>query len=567
MAPVITSPVPGATVSGTVNLIGTYGGVTGEVMNGTAILGSVVLVQPVPFSVPVDTTQLANGAQTLSFSDGVNVATVSVVVNNVVAPPATTLTISSPAAGAAEGETFSVTGIAGSQWVNVSVFDDATGTKVGTDVTPGAGGAFTIPVNMGALSGTRQLDVIGFSVPAGQSGGTQATASVSVTITPAPALAVSAPSNGFSQASPVTVSGTTNQPSVVIANAAGAVLATVTPTNGAFSTSLTLAAGSYALTVSAGTASPVAVSGTVTAPAATKLPYWAVNCHYNQGGIYESMPLPQQTALIQALGASGARQDAYNIANLTTLANIVVPGMAPVQVIPCYIPSYSGTVAQIYAAAYADGQAAASLLAGKVPMIEIGNEWNLADIIGNDQGNLPSQFNETSTAQSMAIMEGFCQGFRAGDPTSQTLLGVNCTYVEFGWLQMIVNNTLPNGSAAGHVINFDVVTWHDYLTGGDMDATNTPSGVVNVFNGIAALTSKPIYFSECGAGDPSESTSAVEAYIPAQLGEMLAHSQVKGSCWYELFDYTDGTYGLYEANGNIKAVGTAYKNFVTANPK
>jgi len=270
MAPVITSPVPGATVSGTVNLIGTYGGVTGEVMNGTAILGSVVLVQPVPFSVPVDTTQLANGAQTLSFSDGVNVATVSVVVNNVVAPPATTLTISSPAAGAAEGETFSVTGIAGSQWVNVSVFDDATGTKVGTDVTPGAGGAFTIPVNMGALSGTRQLDVIGFSVPAGQSGGTQATASVSVTITPAPALAVSAPSNGFSQASPVTVSGTTNQPSVVIANAAGAVLATVTPTNGAFSTSLTLAAGSYALTVSAGTASPVAVSGTVTAPAATK---------------------------------------------------------------------------------------------------------------------------------------------------------------------------------------------------------------------------------------------------------------------------------------------------------
>lgn len=400
----------------------------------------------------------------------------------------TAFAVTSPAQNASATSTFTVSGTAGTQWVNVAVYSGST--KLGADVTP-SGGKWSTTVNMGTLAGAQTLTVMAFSVAAGKAGGTSTSASLAVTI------------------------------------------------------------GATA----------------VTAPAVTKLPYWAVNCHYNQGGIYESMPLSQQTALIQALGASGARQDAYNISNLTTLANIVVPGMAPVQVIPCYIPSYSGTVAQIYAAAYADGQAAASLLAGKVPMIEIGNEWNLADIIGNDQGNLPSQFNETSTAQSMAIMEGFCQGFRAGDPTSQTLLGVNCTYVEFGWLQMIVNNTLPNGSAAGHVINFDVVTWHDYLTGGDMDSTNTPSGVVNVFNGIAALTSKPIYFSECGAGDPSESTSAVEAYIPAQLGEMLAHSQVKGSCWYELFDYTDGTYGLYDANGNIKAVGTAYKNFVTANPR
>ncbi|MGX6999939.1 hypothetical protein [Caballeronia sp. KNU42] len=567
MAPVITSPVPGATVSGTVNLIGTYGGVTGEVMNGTTVIGTVVLVQPVPFSVPVDTTQLANGVQPLSFSDGVNVATVSVIVNNVVAPPVTTLTISSPAAGAAEGETFSVTGIAGSQWVNVSVFDDATGTKVGTDVTPGVGGAFTIPVNMGALSGTRQIDVIGFTVPAGQSGGTQATASVSVTITPAPTLAVSAPTNGFSQASPVTVSGTTNQSSVVISNAAGAVLATVTPANGAFSTSLTLAAGSYALSVSAGTATPVAVSGTVTAaPPAAKLPYWAVNCHYNQGGWYSQTPIATQVALMQLIGAEGCRQDMYDVGDAQTIAGLISQ-FAPIKVLPCYIPTYSGSTAQVYAAAYADGQTLAGLFAGKVPMVEIGNEWNLADISGNAQGNLPSNFNESETVYSMAVMAGFCEGFRSKDPTSQTLLGVNTTYVEFGWLQMIVNNTLPNGSASGYTINFDVATWHDYQTGGDMANTSTPSGNVNVLQSIKAITSKPIYFSECGAGNPNLSVAATQAYISSQLPEMLADSQVEGSCWYELVDFTDGDYGLADSNGNIKAQGTALKNFIAANPR
>lgn len=89
----ISSPVAGASVSGTVNLVGTSGGVIIQAMDGTTPLGSAVLSAPLPFTIPVDTTKLTNGAQTLSVGDGTSTATVAVVVNNVVIPP---VVLSSP---------------------------------------------------------------------------------------------------------------------------------------------------------------------------------------------------------------------------------------------------------------------------------------------------------------------------------------------------------------------------------------------------------------------------------------------------------------------------------------
>lgn len=94
---------------------------------------------------------------------------------------ASLLSVTAPAAGASVPVTFKVTGLSGSSWVNVAVWDHATATKVGPDTAP-SGGTFSIPVNLGALTGTRQLDVIAFSVPAGQSGGTSTTLSAKVTV-------------------------------------------------------------------------------------------------------------------------------------------------------------------------------------------------------------------------------------------------------------------------------------------------------------------------------------------------------------------------------------------------
>jgi hypothetical protein len=399
----------------------------------------------------------------------------------------TTFAVTSPAQNSAATPTFTVSGTAGTAWVNVAIYSGST--KLGADVTP-SGGKWSTTVNMGTLTGAQTLTVMAFSVAAGKAGGTSTSASLNVTI--------------------------------------GAVA--------------------------------------VTPPVSTKLPFWGVNCHYIDGGWYSQTPIAQQVALMQLIGVESCRQDMYDIGDAQTIAGLISQ-FAPIKVMPCYIPTYSGTTAQVYAAAYADGVAIAKLMAGKVPMIEIGNEWNLASINGNAQGNLPSQYNQASTTYYQAIQAGFCNGFRATDPTSQTQLAVNTTYVYFGWLQMIVNNTLPNGASTGYTCNFDVATWHDYATGGDMANTSTPSGNVNVLQSIKAITSKPIYFSECGGGAANESATATDAYIASQIPLMLADAQVEGTCFYELVDYTDGAFGLATSTGSIKPQGTALKNLIAANPR
>lgn len=506
MALVITSPAAGATVSGTVNLIGTDGGVTVQAMNGTVSLGSTVLAQPVSFSVPVDTTQLANGPQTLTVNDGVNVATVSVIVNNVavvvVPPPATNLlTVSSPVAGAAEGATFNVVGVAGSQWVNVAVWDNASGNKVGADTTPGAGGAFSIPVNMGSLTGTCQLNVIAFSVAAGQAGGTQATASVSVVVS-APVVVTP----------PVTVS---------------------TPTAGSL--------------------------------------YWGADIHPVQGGIYTSRSVDQQKSDCQQIGLTTVCADAYTLNDCSTLAKLI-PQWAPITLVPELIPvsgTLSGSTTTMYNNMKSFGASAAAILAG-CPLVVFGNEDDLVSITNDSgtDGNLPSQYNLTQTGLYLAAFSGFCDGWHSVDKNRTTKLAINGVYIHTGWLQMLVNGTLPNGAAAPHgAPDVDAYTWHDYETGGNPASTSGQSGVVNLFSAIAALTSKPIYLSETGKGDPSVSSSAVSSYINSIFPEVLAQSQWAGNWYYELYDYSDGAYGLRDASGNIKPEGTALKNLIAANPR
>ena len=302
------------------------------------------------------------------------------------------------------------------------------------------------------------------------------------------------------------------------------------------------------------------------------IPFYGVNCHYIQGGIYSSIPLATQTALIQSLGMGVARQDCYNASDLSTMANTIVPGMAPLKVIPCFIPNFSSTPAATYTACKALGVTAANLLAGKVPMFEIGNEWDLLALGNNAQttdGNLLSQYNQTSMALSMAAMRGVIDGWKSVDTT--TRLAVNCTYIHFPFLQMMVNGTLPDGSAAANgPIPFDILTWHQYFSGGDPEQIDGLSGVKNIFTSVAALTSKPMFFSETGGGEANTTNANCVAWIGTAYTEFAAQGQCIGAAWYELYDYTDGAYGLYSMNGSTptaKPQVATIKAFIAAHPK
>lgn len=87
----ISSPASGATVSGTVNVVGTSSQTITPTPGGTVASPSTLTTQS--FSVAFDTTQITNGTTSLSVSNGVASASVSVTVSNTVtaSPNGTTI--------------------------------------------------------------------------------------------------------------------------------------------------------------------------------------------------------------------------------------------------------------------------------------------------------------------------------------------------------------------------------------------------------------------------------------------------------------------------------------------
>ena len=128
-------------------------------------------------------TLITAGLVTAACGGGNNPANVTPVATNKSANAgATNFSITSPATNSSTPTKFSVIGAAGTNWVNIGIWDHTTNTKVGIDGAP-SNGTFTIAVDMGSLTGMRTLDVIAFSVAAGQPGGTSTLLSLPLTIT------------------------------------------------------------------------------------------------------------------------------------------------------------------------------------------------------------------------------------------------------------------------------------------------------------------------------------------------------------------------------------------------
>ncbi|MFT4437992.1 hypothetical protein ACMX25_32100 [Caballeronia sp. 15715] len=403
----------------------------------------------------------------------------------------TAFAVTSPAQNASATSTFTVSGTAGTQWVNVAVYSGST--KLSSDVTP-SGGKWSASVKMGTLTGAQTLTVMAFSVAAGKAGGTSTSASLKVAV---------------------------------------------------------------------GAAAPAT-------PAVGVLPYYGIGAHYNQGGLFQSIPLAQQVALMTANGMKTCRQDCWDQSSMNVLANTVIPGMKGVTVLPCLAATPTGSsVTSAYTQGYQLGIAAANTLAGLVPVIEMGNELDEICVNNNVDGNLPSHYNSTAPLY-VAFQAGLCNGFRSVDTTGKTkvMLG-GIAYIHFGFLQMIVSNIQPNGSAMPTAAaNFDMIAWHYYYTGGNMESVYGKSGTYNVFTSIAKISTKPLYFSECGIGQPSNSISASTgvAYIKQAMAQMVAQPQVVGFNFYEMYDFTDG-YGLYNNNSVAYGWQSTLASFIAANPK
>lgn len=92
-----------------------------------------------------------------------------------------TFTVSSPANGVNVSGTVTITGAAGTRWVNTACYQ-ANGTKVCPDATP-SGGSYSLTLDTTKLpNGPNTLNVMAFSVPAGQPGGTMTTVTLNINV-------------------------------------------------------------------------------------------------------------------------------------------------------------------------------------------------------------------------------------------------------------------------------------------------------------------------------------------------------------------------------------------------
>lgn len=552
MALTITSPAPGASVSGTITLTGHDGNNTVTAKVGTTTVGSVAVAGN-DYSMSVDTTVLPNGTTVLSLSDGAGgTASVSVNVSNS-SIAANAFSVSSPASGSAEGASFTMSGLAGSSWVNVAVYDSG-GNKVGPDVTP-VGNAWSTTINMGSETGSQTLTAKAFSVPPGQSGGTSTSVNVTYTIVSggSATLAVTAPASNSSDASPVAVSGTTNQSSVTVSNA-GVVLATLTPSGGAFSGSLALAAGTYALVFAAGTATPVTVNITVPAAGGGTTPhFYGVNAHYNEGGIWQAN-VAQQVADCQAMGIKTIRQDCYSTTDTATLAGLI-SAFAPIVIQPIfdvYPTTTNETTA--YNQFFAYGVTVAQQLAGKVPVIEMMNEpevqyFSNGTPAANGQVITNWSSDNSQWAAFRGAVRGFYAGFRSIDTTKQTLIASpSVTWLHYGILQGLWAGTAPDGTSGHPTASWDITNQHWYYNFGDIKT----AGGVNTLAQLQSMFGMPIILSEIGV-NTSISSSAYSSYVASAIAEYASNAStynIVGIAWYMLYTSSESPdMGLYSSQG------------------
>jgi hypothetical protein len=256
----ITSPASGATVSGIIQVKGTAPGMKNvEIFNAAgAVLAQVVPDSAGNFSASVDTTKLANGAQSLridawdaaagqAFSHSAE-KLLSINVQNVVAP-SYVITVTAPSSGATVSGTIAVKGTAPGM-KNLEIF--SAGGAMLAQVSPDAAGNFSASVNTTSLAnGVQNLRLDAWDALAGQAFSHSNEKLLSINVqngvvvspsptptassTPAPAsftylITISSPAAGATVSGSIQVKGSASgMKNVEIFNAAGTMMAQVTP--------------------------------------------------------------------------------------------------------------------------------------------------------------------------------------------------------------------------------------------------------------------------------------------------------------------------------------------------
>ncbi len=407
------------------------------------------------------------------------------------------------------------------------------------------------------------------------------------------AFVVTAPTVNATATGTVTVKGTTGSKwttvSVVDMTTGNKVARDAVPASGAFSTTVDTTRqvnGVHTWQITAANASnsvrsvqnvSVTVSNTkATTPATpttTKI-FYGANGHNNEGGAYDISSPALQLSQLQDLGVKLYRNEVYSQAAATKLAGIAKTMAAGgVTVYPVMLMGIDfNSETDAYNAGFALGQQTAA--ANKYPYYEVSNELEADCLTGNVDGVYPQHFDNKKFQIARGVIRGMIAGVKSVDTAGKIIMGGGA-WMHYGFDQMLAAGTQPDGTTGHPVVSWDVTAWHWYSDQGDITNACGGTGCHDILATLQAM-GKPIWINEFGVRPNMGTDQQIASYLVgnkmmAQFVSVATKYNIQAIQTYELYDDPaggEGAYGLIKNDGKtVKAAYTAFKNFVTANPK
>jgi len=367
----------------------------------------------------------------------------------------------------------------------------------------------------------------------------------------------------------------------------GATLASVTPSGGSFLTNVdtrTLLNGvhtwKFTARNNAGTTSVLNVSVNIynvagaTADMSSSI-FYGANGHNNGGGAYDLSSPALQLQQLQDLHVKLYRNEVYNLASANKLAGIAATMAAGgVTVFPVILSGISTRTSEQdgYNVGYTLGQQTAT--ARKYPYYEVSNELGAQAIAGNVDGVYPQHFDNLKFQKARGVIRGLIDGIKSVDPAGKIVIGGD-TWLHYGFYQMLAAGTQPDGTGGHPIVTWDVTAWHWYSDQGDITNACGGTGCHNVLAELQKF-GKPIWLTEFGVRPSYGTDQQIADYMVGNkmMNEFVTVAgkyNIQSILVYMLYDDPatgEGPYGLLKNDGmTTKTVYSAFKNFVTANPK
>ncbi len=286
--------------------------------------------------------------------------------------------------------------------------------------------------------------------------------------------------------------------------------------------------------------------------------FYGINRHMAWGtGIYRTMPVERQLALLQDLGVTMYRCDIADAGMARTVAAALKGSFVGtgVGILPVLNPRSAhwdqlSTEADAYALGYRRlAVRCMQSLTGLVQYIECGNELDTVGLqIGGD-GSQTSDWSPQQWPLFRGVIRGMIDNVRAVDSTIR--FGVNVGIpMAYRALQMLWTGVAPDGTMDGALpLRWDFTTYHWYQSSGDIECAGRYGQCVNIFQVLKDSFGVPIWLTEYGWARANVGPDEASAYLAQVMDSYWQAREVYDVRSIMMCELVDASFGLIQGMG------------------